>query len=369
MRTRYSEDQRAVAEAFGELFAREATSEAVRAAEAGCGFDPGLWAKLAAAGAAGMAVPVEDGGGGASLVDLAVVVHEWGRRIAPVPLVEHAVCARLLASAGGGAQPDTANASAGGGAQRDTANATANGGVQRDLVAAAAAGELIATIVPGPVDADGTVRLVPAGAVADVVVARRGDDVVVARGQPPGTARPNTADLPLADRDLSDAETVASGVSAASAWDRALAEWKALMAVAYAGLAGEVLAMGVAYTKQRHQFGVPVGSFQAVQHGLADAATRSEGARLLAFRAVCALDAGRADGGRLASMALLFGAESARFAADRVLQYHGGYGYSTEYDVQLYYRRAAGWLLQLGEPAAEIARLADADLGEKNRGA
>ena len=337
MRTRYSEDQQAVSQAFGELFAREATSETIRAAEAGCGFDPDLWGKLAAAGVPQMAVPVDDGGGGASLVDLAVVVYEWGRRIAPVPLVEHAVCARLLASAGRG--------------------------LPRDLVASVISGELIATIAPGPVDADGTVRLVPAGAVADVVAARCGNDVVVARGRPPGTARPNTADLPLADRDLSNAGTVASGEAAASAWDRALSEWKALMAVAYAGLAGEVLAMGVAYTKQRHQFGVPVGSFQAVQHGLADAATRSEGARLLAFRAVCAVDAGRADGARLASMALLFGAESARFAADRVLQYHGGYGYSAEYDVQLYYRRAAGWLLQLGEPAAEVARLADLDLG------
>ena len=337
MRTRYSEDQQAVAEAFGDLFAREATPEAVRAAEAGCGFDPGLWRKLVAAGAPQMAVDVADGGGGASLVDLAVVVHEWGRRIAPVPLVEHAVCARLLASAG----------------------------ERRELVTSVSSGELIATLAPGPVGPDGTARLVPAGAVADVVVARRGDSVVVARGRPPGAARPNTADLPLADRDLSGAEPVASGAAAASAWDRALAEWRALMAVAYAGLAGEVLAMGVAYTKQRHQFGVPVGSFQAVQHGLADAATRSEGARLLAFRAVCAVDAGRADGARLASMALLFGAESARFAADRVLQYHGGYGYSAEYDVQLYYRRAAGWLLQLGEPAAEIARLADADLGPK----
>ena len=339
MRTRYSEDQQAVAEAFDDLFAREATPEAVRAAEAGCGFDPDLWGKLAAAGAPGMAVPVDDGGGGASLVDLAVVVHEWGRRIAPVPLVEHAVCARLLAALGGNSP--------------------------RDLVAAAASGEVVATIAPGPVDADGTVRLVPAGAVADIVAARRNDDVVVARSRPPGTARPNTADLPLADRDLSNTETVASGAAATSAWDRALSEWKALMAVAYAGLAGEVLAMGVAYTKQRHQFGVPVGSFQAVQHGLADAATRSEGARLLAFRAVCAVDAGRADGARLASMALLFGAESARLAADRVLQYHGGYGYSAEYDVQLYYRRAAGWLLQLGEPAAEIARMADLDLGPK----
>ncbi|MDE0162201.1 MAG: acyl-CoA dehydrogenase [Acidimicrobiaceae bacterium] len=369
MRTRYSEDQQAVAEAFGDLFAREATPEAVRAAEAGCGFDPGLWRKLAAAGAPGMAVGVADGGGGASLVDLAVVVHEWGRRLAPVPLVEHAVCARLLASAGGARElvvrrgvddPDRPRVQAG-----ERIRHADHGFSDTPLVAAVASGDLIATLAPGPVEPDGTSRLVPAGAVADVVAARRGDHVVVARGRPPGAARPNTADLPLADRDLSGAETVASGAAAAGAWDRAMAEWKALMAVAYAGLAGEVLAMGVAYTKQRHQFGVPVGSFQAVQHGLADAATRSEGARLLAFRAVCAVDAGRADGARLASMALLFGAESARFAADRVLQYHGGYGYSAEYDVQLYYRRAAGWLLQLGEPAAETARLADADLGPK----
>ncbi len=331
-----------MAEAFGELFAREASTEAVRAAEAGCGFDAGLWRTLAAAGAPGMAVAADFGGGGASLVDLAVVVYEWGRRIAPVPLVEHAVCARLLAAVGGDSQ--------------------------RDLVAAVAAGELIATLAPGPLDSGGVARLVPAGAVADVVVARRAGDVVVAQSQPASRARPNTADLPLADRDLSDAQTVASGAGAEDAWKRALSEWKALMAVAYAGLASEVLYMGVDYTKQRHQFGVPVGSFQAVQHGLADAATRTEGARLLAFRAVCALEAEqtrRSDGARLASMALLFGAESARFAADRVLQYHGGYGYSAEYDVQLYYRRAAGWLLQLGDPSAEIARLAHTDLGLK----
>ena len=95
-----------MAEAFGDLFAREATPESVRAAEVGCGFDRNLWDKLAAAGAPGMAVPLDDGGGGASLVDLAVVVHEWGRRIAPVPLVEHAVCARLMAAVGGDPQQD-----------------------------------------------------------------------------------------------------------------------------------------------------------------------------------------------------------------------------------------------------------------------
>ena len=192
--------------------------------------------------------------------------------------------------------------------------------------------------------------------------------LVVGRSEPPGAARPNTADLPLADRDLSDAEILADGEAARRAWHDSLTEWKALMAVAYAGLASEVLAMGVAYVKQRHQFGVPVGSFQAVQHGLADAATRAEGARLLAFRAACAVGAGQDGRARLASMALLFAADAARFASDRVLQYHGGYGYSAEYDVQLYYRRAAAWLLQLGEPAAEMARLAEVDLGPRARG-
>ena len=340
MRTRYSEDQQAVAEAFGELFAREATADAVRAAEAACGFDRSLWDKLTSAGAPGMAAPLADGGGGASLVDLAVVVHEWGRRIAPVPLVEHAVTARLLCAEAGRSAPG-------------------------DLREAVVSGELVATLALRPAAAGGTARLVPAGAVADVVAGIRDEALVLSRSEPPGAARPNTADLPLADRDLAGAEVLATGEQAGRAFQDALTEWKALMAVAYAGLAGEVLNMGVAYVKQRHQFGVPVGSFQAVQHGLADAATRVEGAGLLAFRAVCTVDAGQTAGSRLASMALLFSAEAARFASDRVLQYHGGYGYSAEYDVQLYYRRAAAWLLQLGEPAAEMARLAEAGLGPK----
>ena len=343
MRTSYSQDQQAVGDAFGELFAREAAPEAVRAAAEGCGFDRGLWDKLVSAGAPGMAAPVSDGGGGASLVDLAVVVYEWGRRIAPVPLVEHAVTARLLCAGAGRQAPD-------------------------DVREAVVSGELVATLALRPVTAGGIAQLVPAGAVADIVVGLHDEVVVLVRSEPPGQARPNIADLPLADRDLSGAAILGRGdVARFGAWQGfqdALTEWRALMAVAYAGLASEVLAMGVAYVKQRHQFGVPVGSFQAVQHGLADAVTRAEGARLLAFRAVCTIGSGQEGGDRLASMALLFSAESARFASDRVLQYHGGYGYSAEYDVQLYYRRAAAWLLQLGEPAAEIARLADTHLPE-----
>ena len=342
MRTTYSEDQQALAAAFADLFTRESTPERVRAAEARGGFDAGLWSTLSAAGAPGMAVELADGGGGGSLVDAAVVAYEWGRRIAPVPLLEHAVTARLLGSVGAGEM------------------------LGSQVVRAVASGDLLATLaLRPPQPGGGAARLVPAGAVAGVVVAFRGSAVVASRSDPPRTARPNIAGLPLAHRDLSGAAVIARGRSAQVAWDRALAEWKALMAVAYCGLGGEVLDMGVAYVKQRHQFGVPVGSFQAVQHGLADAATGMEGARLLAWRAVCAQRDGLQDGARLAAMALLFAAEAARFAADRALQYHGGYGYSSEYDVQLYYRRAAGWLLQLGEPALEYARLAEAELGAR----
>ena len=343
MRTRYDEDQQAIAEAFAALFERESPVEVVRTAEAGCGFDQSLWDTLAAAGAPGMAVPAELGGGGSSLVNLAVVAYEWGRSIAPVPLVEHAVACRLLACA----------------AREEPAG----------LVEELAAGELVGTIALRAADRSGVSRLVPAGAVADVVVAMRANAIVVAHGSPPGVARPNTAGLPLADRDVSTALVVASGTSARRAWDQALAEWQALTAVAYAGLGRQALDMGVDYVKQRHQFGVPVGSFQAVQHGLADAATRLEGARLLAFRSACALDAGADNAKRLASMALLFAADAARFVTDRALHYHGGYGYSAEYDIQLYYRRAAAWLLQLAERAVQTSRLAHAELGPKTTAA
>lgn len=365
MRTRYSNDQQAIAAAFAALFERESPVESVRAAEDGCGFDKRLWDKLAAAGAPGMALPEALGGGDASLVDLAVVAYEWGRRVAAVPLIEHAVACRLLAR---------------------------TGAAQRETTLRLASGELIGTVALRGLDRGGVARLTPAGAVADVVIAMSDGVLVAARSAPPGAAIPNTGSLPLADRDLSGAAVVASGGQAEQAWRRARAEWMALTAVAYGGLGQEALDMGVAYVKQRHQFGVPVGSFQAVQHGLADAATRLEGARLLAFRAVCTLErlagigagapagveiepeaeaeAGGAgdEARRLASMALLFAADAVRFVTDRALHYHGGYGYSAEYDIQLYYRRAAAWLLQLGAPGDEISRLADAEFGPSGSG-
>lgn len=399
MRTWYSEDQEAIDSAFGAFFEAESPLSRVRSS-ARLGFDPDLWAELAGIGGPGMALAEAHGGADATLMDLAVVIRQMGRHLAPAPLIEHAVASRLLADVSG-AVPDSGSRL---------------GLSLPRLLTDLASGERIATLTLRPVaspppfagvpaasdpsagtrpaapdppaqwtapvapdpsagtrpaaldsSASRWARLVPAGAVASAVVGFDGADLVLDLSEPPGAAAPNTADLPLADRDLTAAAVIASGQPAARRWARARAEWQALMAVACCGLAGRALEIGVAYVMQRHQFGVPIGSFQAVQHGLAEASVRCEGARLLAHRAVWAASSGQPDGPRLAAMALLFCAEASRFTTDRVLQYHGGYGYSEEFDVQLYYRRAAGWPLQLGQPADLVSELADRELGPRQR--
>ena len=82
-----------------------------------------------------------------------------------------------------------------------------------------------------------------------------------------------------------------------------------------------------------------------------------------------ALEAEQDDALTLAAMAFLFSAEAAQAAAAASLQYHGGYGYAEEYDIQLYHRRATSWILQLGDPSSEYARLADLSLGPRSAAA
>ncbi len=339
MRTRPTQDEEAIREVFAGFFTNECPTSVVRAAEP-LGHDHELWAKLCATGAPGMALPGSVGGGDAPLRDLAIVVELWGRHLAPVPLIEHCVASRLIVGA----------AETGGGAT--------------DINDRLVSGGAVATLSFRSPES-GRARLVPAGAVADVIVAHHGDAIVMIDSDPPGKAPRNTADLPLADRDLSGATPLLTGPESAVVWQRALDEWRALMAIAHVGLSKQAIDIAVAYVTERMQFGVPVGSFQAVQHGLADATTNLAGADLLANRALWALDTGQPDASRLAGMALLFSTEAARFATDRALQYHGGYGFAEEYNIQLFHRRATGWALQLGDPSLEYARLADREFGPR----
>jgi len=328
-----TDDQLVLRDAVADLLTKESPPERVRAAEPS-GFDPELWALVAGMGLPSMTVPEAAGGGGGSMADLAVVAEEFGRRVPAAPLIEAAAATDALARAGAG-----------------------------PLLQEVLTGGLLPTLALRPA-VNGVARLVPAGAVADVVLALDGDELVAVRSSV-GPASPlavpaNLGSSPLADRRLDEGErtVLLTGAGAHAAHDRAVAVWQALMAAALVGLAGAALDMGVAYVKQRRAFGVLVGWFQAVQHRLADVAVQVDGARLLAYEAAWALDEGLPNAAALASMAYLYASEAAFHASRESLQFHGGYGYTLEYDIQLYFRRAKAWPLAYGDPRREYQRLA-----------
>jgi 3-oxochol-4-en-24-oyl-CoA dehydrogenase len=334
MDLRLSEDQEATRDLLRRLFEREVGTDVVRAAES-LGHNPAVWATLAAAGIPAMGMPVALGGGDADLAMLAVVAVEAGRAMAPVPLIEHLVAARVVAEL----DPE------------------------HPRLAELATGSAIAAFSPVPAT-DARATLVPGGAVADVVVALDDDVLVAAGGRAPGVALRNHASAPLADRDLAgpDRRVLATGTDARLAHADAAAEWRVLTAGALSGLAAAALDLAVDYVKQRHQFGVPIGSFQAVQHGLADLPGPVLGTELLVHEAAWALTTGTraptgASGPELALMALLFAADVAADVTARCVHYHGGYGVAEEQDPQLLYRRARGWALVAGDPADDLDRL------------
>ncbi|WP_436787694.1 acyl-CoA dehydrogenase family protein [Yinghuangia sp. YIM S10712] len=336
----FSDEQEALRDTLRAFLDKESPTTVVRASEP-LGFDAGLWGRFADMGLAAIAVPEERGGGGGGFVELAVVAESVGRHLAPVPLVEAAVANLLLTSLVDGSDPELG-----------------------PLAAQAVAGELLATVAPRPAS-NGVARLVPAGAVADLVIMLNGDELLLVR-QPdrgpdtPAAAVPNLGTQPLADCrvDAGSSVVLAQGPEAVAAHERARRQWELLTGAALVGLGERALEIGVEYVLQRRAFGVLVGSFQAIQHRLADVVTNMDGARLLAYEAAWAHDENLPEAGTLATMAFLFAAESAFRTASESLHFHGGYGYTLEYDIQLYFRRAKAWPLAAGDPRGAYAQLA-----------
>ena len=329
MYLRLSSDELAIQDVFRAFFEGECSIERVRGANQ-LGFDADAWSRLAETGAPGMCLPENVGGGGAPLTTGAIVADLVGTYIAPLPFIEHLAASRLLASVA----PDHEN------------------------LPLLASGEKIATMGLQP-QAGSASNLIPAGAIADTAIVFDGDNLLLETAGKTARHVPNTADLPLASIPSGTGDLLASGEQAREAFSRARSEWQALMAVALAGVGRKAVELGVEYAKERYQFGVLIGSFQALQHGFASAITDVEGAYFLSNRAISALENPNGPGEKLAGMAFLFASEAAMTAAATSLQYHGGYGFAEEYDIQLYYRRAKGWPLQLGDPGLEYQRIAD----------
>ncbi len=342
MDLRPSDEQEQLVEAFSALYAKESPPERVRAAEP-LGFDRKLWERLVEMGTVSMAVGEPDGGWGASMLDLALVAREHGRALGAAPLIEAQVAARTLARAGG-----------------DDAGA---------LLAEAMAGDRLVTMALRP-RRSGVAPLVPAGAVATDVIVRHGDAlrVVAVDGTPSvpeNIGSMPVADIPVPDEVLASAPVLGTGTGGRTDVEAALDDWLVLTANALVGMAQRSIEIGVAYVTEREAFGQKIGGFQAVGHRLADCATATDGADLLAREAAWAFDedAGRAPG--LAAMAFAFAAEAARDASDAALHFHGGYGFMLEYDIQLYYRRARAWANVVMSPSAARRRVADLRYGPR----
>jgi alkylation response protein AidB-like acyl-CoA dehydrogenase len=330
-------EQQLIVEAVHGLLVNHCSPDVVRASEPG-GFDPKLWAVLSQLAGPAIGVPEDRGGEGASLLDLELISEQIGAFLAPVPFIEGAVTARALASLGD------------------------RGGELLDGLLDGS--ETVGTVALRPA-VEGTARMVPAGAIAGVVLAMDGDDLVAVQSGPPEGGRKNLGSSPLADRSVrgTGRSVLSSGLAAAEAYRRAQDEWRVLMSGALVGIGETALTLGVEYAKDRHQFGVPIGSFQSIARDLANVATLVDGARLLAREAAWAEGESDQDFGSLASMAFLFAIRAAREATGVSLHVHGGYGFTLEYDIQLYYRRAQAWPLAIGDPRSGVAQLADSLFG------
>ncbi|WP_328475173.1 acyl-CoA/acyl-ACP dehydrogenase [Actinoplanes sp. NBC_00393] len=309
-----------LAAAAGEFLAGSASPAAARAAlDDGAAARPGR-AELVKSGYATITVPESAGGGGGSVLQLAVVAEQAGRVLTGPSLVSFARAAVLLDG-------------------------------DADRLAGLADGSLAVAVVDdsGPVlDAIG----------ADTFLALRDGALVCG----PGTV---TAREPIdATRGLGDVElgqTVVLARDAGERWQRAERVGRTVLAAEGLGAAAYLLEMGVAYAKQRHAFGRAIGSYQAVKHLLVDVYVAVEQLRSLVWWAAWAADRAPGELPLAAAAAKAAAATTLEQAAETVIQVHGGIGFTWEHDAHLYWRRAKVDRFLLGDDVAafdEVARLA-----------
>ncbi|MGH3560738.1 MAG: acyl-CoA dehydrogenase family protein, partial [Mycobacterium sp.] len=295
-----TEDHTALQEAYKQFFATHCSIETVRAAEAS-GFDKSLWERLCAMGATTMALPESVGGDGATLVDLTLVAEEIGRSLAPVPWIDHVCAARLLAGLGA-STPDIVD------------------------------GRRVVGLDP-QLDAGAGARLIAVGSIADHIIIRDGDGVVRLTFDTRPAKVDNIGRLPMAWVDPAAADTrvvLASGPAALAEYQRALDEWRVLMAAALTGLVEETMTIAAEFAKTRYTLGVPISTLQGISHPLANIAITVQGGRNLARRAAWFLDNEPDERPELGPAAFVFMAEEASKAATMAVHVQGGLGVSAE---------------------------------------
>lgn len=325
-----TDDHKALQAAYRQLLEAHCSIETVWAAQE-TGFDKSLWERLCATGASSMAIGEAAGGDGATLVDLTLVAEELGRALAPVPWVDHVSAARL---------------------------AERLGAAEADVIE----GSRILGLDASPEPVRGA-RLVPAAAIADGLIVRDGDDVVLLTYATRPARVANLGQLPMAWVDPAAADTrtvLGSGPQAVAAYLLAVDEWRLLTAAALVGLVEQTMTIAAEFAKTRYTLGVPISTLQAISHPLANMAIVVQGGRNLAHRAAWYLDNEPDERPELPGCAFVFMAEEASKAATMAVHIQGGLGVSSEAAASAYLVRARGWALAGGDPgitARHIGRL------------
>lgn len=344
----------------------ECPKKVVRELEASeLGYSPELWRKMAELGWVGLIIPEEYDGAGGNLLDLAVLFEEIGRAVYPSPMFSTVVLGALPILEAG------------------------NEGQKRQLLPKVARGEIILTLALSEPEVDydprfiatqaltendgftinGTKLFVQNAHIADylLVVARtkrhtpdgEGLSVFIMDKKAPGISL-----IPLitiaADKQFEVAFNKASssdvlgGVN--TGWplvEAALRRATAIQCVEMVGVAQKALEMTNEYAKARIQFERPIGSFQAVQHRLADMLIDVEGARWTAYQAVWRLDKGL-PAAREVAIAKVWTSDACQRVTSAAQHIHGGVGMDLEYDLHFYFRWAKALELNLGVASFHI---------------
>ena len=336
-----------------EFLSRESTPRAVRAAmDDPRGFSDATWRQMAEMGLPGVAIDAGYGGQGLGMVELALVLDEMGRAAYPGPYFATALLAASAIAASGHENqmarylPDMAH-----GRTRATLAL-----IEEALAWTPSGVRLRAERRGDGFVLSGEKRFVPFAEAADLlpVVARTGDgpDGTTVFVVPRETAGISTAPNVEMDRTNQTSTVRFDGVSVGS--DAVIGEvdrgWSVIgptLQRAAVGAAAEMLGaarrcmdMSVEYAKVRQQFGQPIGMFQAIKHMCADMLLEVENAHAAVYYAAWALDAGSPDAALAASAAKAYVGEAARKVCGSAIQVHGGIGFTWEYDLHLYFKRA-----------------------------
>jgi hypothetical protein len=328
-----------------------------------------LWRRLCSQiGVAGLAIPERYGGAGAGPVEVSVVLTELGRSLTPAPMLGSAVLATqaILSSGDEEACRRLLPALADGTGIAALAWTTAAGHWDPAMVACRAAGGGAACDAEWVISGEAQYVLDGAIATTLVVPAVTSDGVIgvfeVDPAEPAATRRScptvdDTRRLAVVRLDGACGRRIGRGVAALG---RVRDLGCIALAAEQAGVAAAALAQTVAYAKVRVQFGRPIGSFQALQHRMAEMHVLVESARSFAYAAASAAQDDAADLGLRAAAAAAYCAEALQQVAAEMIQLHGAIGMTWEHDAHRYFKRAHGAAALLGSPAEHVARVAAA---------